>query len=310
MADLRALALTAAAAVALSSAASAADLLPPPPAFEPPPPIAAPEMGGWYIRGDVGMGVQGATNFNSNAGVFTGYTDEFYNGNVSESGLFDVGVGYQVNNWFRTDVTGELRGGAHFSGLEVSNATSAASVVTPPGYSQFADNYRGDISSTLLMWNAYVDMGTWYGLTPWAGAGVGVAFNKFSGGSDAGFNTPYNGGNGAAGVPNGGVFSNGVTTNLAWALMAGVDFNVTHQLKLELGYRYLNYGTFKSGVSHCIGGNSTAGSMPQAFNCGGNSFNIASRSLASNDFRIGLRYYLDSTPPAPAPMDAPIVRKY
>ena len=39
------------------------------------------------------------------------------------------------------------------------------------------------------------------------------------------------------------------TTNFAWALMAGLDFNVTQNLKLELGYRYLNMGKI-----HCPAG--------------------------------------------------------
>ena len=36
--------------------------------------------------------------------------------------------------------------------------------------------------------------------------------------------------------------------------MAGLDFNVTQNLKLELGYRYLDYGKFKSGASNCFNG--------------------------------------------------------
>src|SRR5690242_4178780 len=98
MADLRALALTAAAVVALSSAAFAADLLPPPPSFEPPPPpIAAPEMGGWYIRGDVGVGfnnIGGAQTSPSGISTLnpgdTG-TEEWYNNALSHSAMFDVG---------------------------------------------------------------------------------------------------------------------------------------------------------------------------------------------------------------------------
>ena len=312
MADLRAFALTTVAVVALSSAAFAADLLPPPPAMEPPPPpISAPEMGGWYIRGDVGVGV------NNIAGAQTSPTglstlgagdvgDESWNStDMSQSALFDVGVGYQVNPWFRADVTGELRGGSSFSSMQVINVSSGPD----KGY-QAADFYKGNVSSALAMINAYADLGTWYGVTPYVGAGVGVAFNKFSGGIDQG----QIGAVGGVGPisPSGGTLSGGNTTNLAWALMAGFDFNITHNLKLELGYRYLDYGKFKSGGSSCLSGNGAAGSFSVA-NCGGAPFSVASKELTSNDFRLGLRYYFDTAAPAPAPMpmqDAPLVRKY
>ena len=57
MGGLRALFLTGGAVVAMGSLAQAADL-PPPPAVEPAPMMAPAEFGGWYIRGDIGLGVQ------------------------------------------------------------------------------------------------------------------------------------------------------------------------------------------------------------------------------------------------------------
>jgi opacity protein-like surface antigen len=290
MVDLRAFALTAVAVVALSSAASAADLLPPPPQVEPPPPAFI-DAGGWYLRGDLGIGFNntnnGATDSPSPLG---GYgpgqaSDNWYNAALSEAALFDLGVGYQVNRWFRVDVTGELRGGSSFSGLEVLNVTGGAHA----GY-QAADFYSGHVSSVLSMANAYVDLGTWYGLTPYVGAGLGVAFNNFYGATDNGVITQP----GGATSPSGGYFGNNTHTDLAWALMTGFDMDITHNLKLEVGYRYLNYGKIQSGASHCLGG------------C--QDFTIASKNLSSNDVRIGLRYYFDAE--APPPPDVPLVRKY
>jgi hypothetical protein len=37
------------------------------------------------------------------------------------AGIFGLGVGYQVNNWFRADVTGQYRGNANFHGLDVTD---------------------------------------------------------------------------------------------------------------------------------------------------------------------------------------------
>ena len=302
MVDFRAFALTTVAVAALTSAAAAADLLPPPPAMEPPPPIYSADMGGWYLRGDTGVGFSNSVSASTTPNPLNGFApgqanDNWYNSALSEAALFDLGVGYQVNRWFRADVTGELRGGSEFSGLEVLNVTAG-----PNAGFQAADFYRAHVSSLLGMVNGYVDLGSWYGITPFVGAGVGVSFNRFYGGTDNGVIS--NGGFGSS--PSGGVFGTGTKTDLAWALMAGFDMSVAHNLKLELGYRYLNYGKFKSGGSQCLSGNGNVGSF-SAPNCGGG-FAIASRTLSSNDFRIGLRYYLEDSP-GPAP-DMPLVRRY
>jgi opacity protein-like surface antigen len=301
MADLRALALSAVALFTLSSAAVAADLLPPPP-MEPMPPISSAESSGWYIRGDVGVGINNDSTLSSTAGVSPGYTDTMYGSNVSESGLFDVGVGYQFNNWFRVDVTGELRGGSTFQGLEVCNNCG----VTPPGQNQYSDFYRGNLSSAIGLVNGYANLGSWYGLTPFVGAGVGFAVNRTSGATDTGSAYLNPTGNSWQNYGVGGYFSNSTKVNLAWALMAGVDMDVTRNLKLELGYRFLDYGKFTTGGANCLQAGAATGFATPA--CG---YKVASKELYSNDVRIGLRYYFDTPAPAPdEPAPAPLVRKY
>jgi opacity protein-like surface antigen len=285
-------------ALATTSYAEAADLLPPAPAVEPAPPVAA-EFSGWYLRGDVGMAVQTTTATitetpNPLNGAPAGSFNRFYNSSISASGLFDAGVGYQVNNWLRFDVTGEYRGGSEFQSLE--------QVAVPPK-TQFADFYRGNLSSYIFMANGYVDVGTWYGVTPFVGAGVGWAQNRLTGLTDTGF--AYSAAN-PGGSPTGGFFGNGTTNNFAWALMTGLDFDVTQNLKLELGYRYLSYGTVKSGTSNCFNGTGAGGGF-SAGNCGGSGHYLETDRLASSDFRLGLRWLISDVPNyAPAP----IVTKY
>jgi opacity protein-like surface antigen len=307
MAKLKAFALSAVALVALSRAASAADLLPPPPMMEPPP-ISAPEMGGWYIRGDAGVGVNNSPSFTSTpdalalgqaGGVLSANAAEgYFNPSMSEAALLDFGVGYQVNNWFRADVTGELRGGASFHGLQVVTDTA-------PNAQYYGDLYKTNVTSYLAMLNGYIDLGTWYGVTPFVGAGVGVAFNKAWGGTDIGVAQP-NGASPSQAV--GGMLASNTTANLAWSLQAGVDFAVTRNLKLELGYRFLDYGKFSTGKSSCYAGANGTGAFFSAANCTGGGYKVASKELTANDFRIGLRYYFDQ-PSAPPP-EMPIVRKY
>ncbi len=294
----------------LGGAAMAADLLPPPPVDLPPPPmVSGGDYSGWYLRGDVGVGMNAAPTglaISPNvlaSGVGGGFlsasaTDTFNNSSLSESSLFDVGVGYQYNNWLRGDVTLELRGGGHFQSLEVVNDPARPL----GGAQQFADFYRANVRTYLGMANVYADLGSWNGVTPYVGGGLGVAYNQIYGFTDTGSNY-INGVNSSSG----GYFSPGSKTSFAWALMAGLDFKVTQSLTMELGYRYLSYGGFKTGATNCLTGGGAA-----AFgnaNCSGGVANyLTSGRMASNDFRIGFRYLIgDAGPAAPT---GPIIRKY
>ncbi|THD47174.1 MAG: porin family protein [Bradyrhizobium sp.] len=296
MAKFKALIIAGGALLALTRVASAADLLPPPPALEPLPP-APMEFNGWYLRGDVGLGFNAAAPSMAVSPdplpaallVDAASTNTFYNPTISASGIFDFGFGYQFNSWLRGDVTEEFRGGSSFQTLEVLNEP------TPPA-SQYADFYRGNLSSYVTMINGYADLGTWYGVTPYVGLGGGFAYNKLSGMTDTGFAAV--GGNPPS--PVGGYLDDGGKWSFAWAAMLGLSFDVTQNLKLDLGYRYLDYGRFTSGVSHCLSPGS-----PSGFSCQG--YTVYSKSeLASNDLRIGLRWMLDTQAPPPAPL----VRKY
>ncbi len=305
MAKLKALILAGGALFALARAAVAADLLPPAPALEPPPPAMA-EFNGGYLRGDVGIGANASTPNLYNTpnplpiglgdGYYTGTpTQSFNNSTISASMNFDLGVGYQFNNWLRFDVTGEYRGGSQFQSLYVINDAGNPA----PGPTQLADFYRGSISSLVGLVNGYVDVGTWYGITPYVGAGVGLARNTLSGMTDQGLVTI-----GGATGPSGGYFSDGSKTNFAWALMAGLDFNVTQNLKLELGYRFLDVGKFGSGASNCLNGTGAGTGFACAVN-----YVSSKNDLAYNDFRLGLRWMIGEEPTY-APPEAPLVRKY
>jgi opacity protein-like surface antigen len=320
MASLKALTLASVAVLALTRFASAADLLPPPPMPEPPPPVA--EFSGWYLRGDIGMAVNASTPSLENspdplAGGFyqSGASQSFNNTTISASELADVGVGYQFNNWLRGDITGEYRDGGHFQSLYSLNNPNAGQGQT----SQLLDFYRANTSSAVALANVYADLGTWYGMTPFVGGGVGVAYNRLSGMTDQGqvstASTCFNNVGAAYACyptgPSGGFFSNGATTNFAWALMAGVDFNITPNLKLELGYRYLNMGKISSGGTNCANASGQGNGFGNG-NCGGGVANYvrSTNYLASNDFRIGLRWMIGDSFSPPPLEPAPLVRKY
>src|ERR1700737_1752116 len=138
--------LSAAGAGTLSTAAFAADLpIAAPPMYAPPPPA---EFGGWYLRGDIGMTNQQMKSLNNpdpNAALFTSVGTGF-----DSATLFDLGVGYQFNNWFRADVIGQWRGRANFHGSQFTDAFAGSALV---------DNYSGSQAEAVVMVNGYVDLG-------------------------------------------------------------------------------------------------------------------------------------------------------
>jgi opacity protein-like surface antigen len=260
----------------LSSGAFAADLpIAAPPMYAPPPPA---EFGGWYLRGDIGMTNQQMKSLNNpdpNAALFTSVGMGF-----DSSTLFDLGVGYQFNNWFRMDVIGQWRGRANFHGSQFTDAFANSALV---------NNYSGSKSEAVIMANGYFDLGTWWCVTPYIGAGIGTSYNRISGFRDDGMGDTF-------GLPN----PVGITYatdngkwNFAWALHAGLGYHVTPNVTLELGYSYMNLGDATTGVNSNFAGTAT----PQ--------FPWTMRDITSHDLKLGVRWNLDS-PPVYAP---PLVTK-
>jgi opacity protein-like surface antigen len=269
MGSLKSLALAGAAVIVSMPAVQAADL---PPIIQRAPPLVTEEFtGGWYLRGDIGF---------SNEDVGSLFNDKVNNGvpgirvnNVDKgfdaAPLFGIGVGYQFNNFIRADVTGEYRGSANFHGLDISTA----------GGTTFPDHYSASKSEWLFLANLYADLGTWWCVTPFVGAGVGVSYNTISNFRDLGVGSSgLIGGNASTG------FANAATTaNLAWALHAGLAYKVTPGFSVELAYRYLNLG--KAQTADLVSFDGTQNLGPMHF-----------RDLTSNDVKLGLRWMLQPEP--------------
>ena len=274
--------------------ATAADL-PPAPTLprESPPGV---EFGGWYLRGDVGVGLTfGSPNLQIipdpiATGISSGLLSDaaqqsFNDSTLSSSGVIDFGLGYQFNEWFRLDGTIEYRKGANLGSLDVLTDPNNPVLGGP---ARFAAFYRANVASFVGLINGYVNLGSWWGVSPFIGAGAGVAENNGSGFAGRGVNL---GGFVDLG-PSGESFSNGVRTNFSWALMAGLDVNVSPNVKIEFGYRYLDYGRIATGRSNCLAG-SIEGTVASLTCAEGASNLISSRSrLASNDLRVGIIWLL------------------
>src|ERR1700709_2465060 len=213
------------AASLLSSVAFAADMpsIMPAPAYAPP---VVEDFGGWYLRGDIGFSNQRVDRLN-NALDTVGSPTSVQNNSFGTAGIFGLGVGYKVNNWFRADITGEYRGNSQFFGTDQ---------LTYAGPSFGTDTYHATKSEWVVLANAYVDLGTWWCMTPFIGAGVGGARVSIANFTDQGI---VSGGPPVASLAFG---DNTSKWNLAWALHAGVAYKVTPNFTVELAYRYLDMG--------------------------------------------------------------------
>ena len=266
--------IAAGAATLMSTAAFAADMpIAPPPMMYAPPPAA--DFGGWYLRGDIGMTnqrIKSLDNPDPNAVLFTSVGMGF-----DSATLWDIGAGYQFNNWFRADVTGQWRGRANFHGSQYTTAFAGSAL---------ADNYSGSKSEFVLMANGYVDLGTWWCVTPYIGAGIGGANIKISGFRDDGF---------IIGGANAVTYAEDASKwNFAWALHAGLAYKVTPNVTIELAYSYMNLGDAVTGANSNFAGTATA------------QYPWTMKDITSNDLKLGVRWNFDAPQPM---MPAPLVRK-
>ena len=117
---------------------------------------------------------------------------------------------------------------------------------------------KGTWNSSTLFANLFWDFHNDSIMTPYVGAGLGMAFNY------AGYDFTDNAGNKFSGDER--------FTNFAWNVGTGVAFNINEHFAIDAGYRFVSLGYNDVKVSS-----------------GGNSYNIGNRPY-NNEFMLGLRY--------------------
>jgi opacity protein-like surface antigen len=255
--------IAAGAAAFISTAACAADMALPPPPQIPYQPVAS----GWYLRGDIGIGMTDNFSLEYLPNPLNAPNNfAFQHSSMADTMFFNVGVGYELNNWLRFDVTGEYR---------AKTAVNAFGTYTNSSGGTAIDSYQGNLNSWVVLANGYVDLGTWWCITPFVGAGIGGAYNTMAGLTDIGIPTAGSG-----------IGRNSASWSPAWALYAGLTYNVTQSFKVDLTYRYLNYGSVTDTID-CAGG------------CNPDSYKFG--NLSSQDIMLGVRFLLlpEPTPVMP-----------
>ena len=229
--------------------------------LEPPPeiPVVIP-TGGWYLRGHIGMSNQRVDKL-SHPGFDIVSGHEFLDdGGFDSAPIGGIGFGYQFNDWLRTDAIVEYRGKTDFSALDRYE----------DGVGGYRTNeYDGKKSEWLLMANVYFDLGEYYGIVPYVGAGIGAARNTISNFRDVdviGGSVAY--------------ADEDPKWNLAWALHAGLGYQVNDRLSIDFGYTYLNLGDAQTGTINTFDGYPVEPASMKFEN------------ITSHDFKIGVRYSL------------------
>jgi opacity protein-like surface antigen len=255
-----------------------------------PPPYAAPvieDFGGWYLRGDIGFSNQRVRNIAMADGRNAQLLSLQETTAFDTAGIFGLGVGYQFNNWLRADITGQFRGNSNFKGTDILTFPAGNGVV-----GNGVNNYNATKSEWLIMANGYVDLGTWWCITPFVGAGVGMSRVTISNYTDNGIVNQAGFPPVAGTYPSAASAAQASKWNFAWALHTGLAYRVNQSLTLELAYSYVDLGSGTTGpVTDYTG--FTRG-VPMQFN-----------HITSQDLMFGMRWNLDN-PHAYAP---PLVTK-
>lgn len=249
-----------------ASQAGAADLLPPPPPL--PAPAPAVEIGtGWYLRGDFT-----ASDFHKPGDDTPPGTPgaKLVDLRLSSTQGYGGGIGYRFNSFLRADFTVDARSRSRFH--DYSSRT---------GFVEGFNEEAGKLDVLTGLFNVYADLGTWWGFTPYIGAGVGFAEKRFHSAwtrttcltVTCGDTQPIY----AIGPQAVDLRANHSVTTFAWAAMAGLSYEIGKGVSIDASYRYLDIGKARTG-----------------FDAYG--YNTRLKNITADEFRIGLRWAFGAVP--------------
>ena len=194
---------------------------------------------GWYLRGDLAYRFQGIGDLSS---LDTTSVPSPSGAKLDNAFVFGFGAGIK-QDWLRLDLTGDYGWRSKYT----ADASAGGTI-------------SGKVESFTVLGNVYADLGTWYGFTPYIGAGLGAANLNFSSYQYANAVAPME----STAVPV-------QRWNFAWAAMAGVSYNVAHNVLLDIGYRHIDMGDIS----------------------GGPASNLSVKKFTGDEIRLGFRYLLD-----------------
>ena len=242
------------------------------------PDVVPVEIGsGWYLRGDIGYSLKTSAGdpyvYRTFDGVNYG-SAAFDSVSLSEDFSFGIGAGYSFTDWLRADVTVD-RFSASFSGT----TSSAAPCPGSPAGTTCRSEDASELTGYSVLLNGYVDLGTYVGFTPYVGAGVGYTYLRW----DDLANNAYCSGAACPTPASVGTSTHGGESDwrFTYALMAGMSYDFSNNMKVDLGYRYRN-----------VDGGDMFGWDAATAAAGATGVQGTDSDLSSHEIRIGLRYEL------------------
>ncbi|SOC37016.1 opacity protein-like surface antigen [Rhizobium subbaraonis] len=192
---------------------------------------------GWYIRGDLGYaasikGGDGSYNYIGEGGADES-RERFDDARFSKPFSYGVGMGYQFNNFVRTDLTTDFFNSSFDADSSIGRACPGENAGTGCDFT-----HESGFNAISVMANGYIDLGTYAGFTPYIGGGVGATNVQWD---DLKTRATCVDGTGACGsTEQGDVVRNPgeESWRFTYALMAGASYDLTNRIKLDIGYRY------------------------------------------------------------------------
>lgn len=215
--------------------------------------------GGFYLRGDVFADVSANLDGTRVLAQGAALAAAPAGGVLDDSAAIGLGVGYRFTDMLRGDVS-----------LRYGQADLGSRAFAVPGCGSLClAGEAADLHSLDLLASAYLDLGTFAGFTPYLGAGLGAVHLDYDDVRQT--RCGLNGCGTLAGSGEG-------DWRFAYALQAGLAYDLTRTLKLDLGYRFLDA---EKGEAWRV-------TMP-----GGSAVAVSDDGLTRHSVSIGLRVAFD-----------------
>lgn len=269
------------ASLALAAPADAADLFgsPPPASFPASQAPTAIEIGSnWYLRGDIGASfddgptaaVSPALAASAGAAAIP-FATTVWGGETTTNFTGGLGFGYRFSDYLRFDATWDYSGGPRVNRSAPFGCGGGATALglDVPVLCNGSFSLRQHANTFLA--NAYIDLGSWNGFTPYLGGGIGLGAESTQ--------TSFAYSQSVVGPPAyvvsswSGAINSTNAYGVAWALMVGLSYQLTPSVLIDLGYRYLNDGPTRTFLNPQTG-------------------TTLKQSNVSQQVRIGVRYLI------------------
>lgn len=227
-----------------------------------PAPVPVPTTpSGWYLRADIGVGFADSPKITQNGRLFGfdagsvgstgpepfGANPAWFNSDFNTFVSGGIGAGYNWGRGFRTDLTAEARTVGKADGIGGYRYNQYAFQGGPPATWQpvldgsgnqvvinGAYNDHTEVDTKVFLFNAYYDVAHWGPFKPYIGAGIGFTYSRVSRDSTL---VETNSSTGVATTTTNN--QNRDTFGLAAAATAGVSYDLTQSISLDVNYRYL-----------------------------------------------------------------------